>query len=290
MIVSYWVIYHPDLGKKDRLDKPLNYFAQMTGIGPAFGGTVENTPRFESSLEAAQVARRWSMMVLWETEHVAEVSGDDKTFPTCGWVKHYANLEIEASFNRAARGEIERASNETVANIRAMGKMGEYLMGGPEKGDQHEASQEEDRERAEVREPEPGQGVQLDARGSVSEEVEETRGPSGEEGGSDRPEVQRQEAVPRAEGGDGRGVAPELVGWRYAEEVAVDDGNTITRIAVDTEKEHTQDPDSDWPRVGGDCVCDQCGKTYYQHPLDGPPGWQGEKFLNRLCDGRLVKL
>lgn len=55
------------------------------------------------------------------------------------------------------------------------------------------------------------------------------------------------------------------------------------------EPEHTQDPDGDWPRVGGDVVCDQCGKTFYRHPLDGPDGFDG-KFLNRLCSGQLVKL
>jgi hypothetical protein len=53
--------------------------------------------------------------------------------------------------------------------------------------------------------------------------------------------------------------------------------------------EHTQDPDGEWSRVGGGCVCLLCGKTFYRHPLDGPEGYDG-KFLNRICDGRLVKL
>lgn len=58
---------------------------------------------------------------------------------------------------------------------------------------------------------------------------------------------------------------------------------------AETPAEHTQDPDGEWPRCGGDVICELCGKTYYKHPLDGPDGYDG-KFLNRICDGRLVKL
>jgi hypothetical protein len=51
--------------------------------------------------------------------------------------------------------------------------------------------------------------------------------------------------------------------------------------------------DEPWfDRAGGDVVCEQCGKKYYDHPqytkalscIDGSP------VLNQLCDGSLVKL
>src|SRR3990172_8825365 len=44
-------------------------------------------------------------------------------------------------------------------------------------------------------------------------------------------------------------------------------------------------------RAGGDCICHQCGQTYLEHPLaDEYRSWEDEPYLNRLCDGRLVKL
>lgn len=358
MIKSYYVIYHPEINKKkDTLDRPLNYFAQMTGIGPAFGATAKDTPRFETSLEAVKFARGWPMMVLWELEHVAEVTGEDKTWPTCGLVQHYANLAIEVSFNRAAREEVER-----------------------------EAQEEADRDGAEVREPEPGEGVQLDARSEGAKEVEAPGEPVGAAPGEDESEGGRvaEEANPAEEGRDAGvdglafwkdhlvavhigepkyigpmtprvdiPVSPRIPGPATEEGVEVeaaaqpqdeeepeeeelvagagpavalrdadleghlqilDGGDGVVKVGLgslegpvrpgvvmmsketfdhiveeDGAPEHTQDPDSDWPRVGGDVVCDQCGKTYYQHPLDGPEGMDG-KFLNRICDGRLVKL
>jgi hypothetical protein len=42
--------------------------------------------------------------------------------------------------------------------------------------------------------------------------------------------------------------------------------------------------------TSGDSECKVCGKTYRQHPRGGPIGWGDEQFLNRLCDGSLVKL
>ena len=46
----------------------------------------------------------------------------------------------------------------------------------------------------------------------------------------------------------------------------------------------------EFTRASGDCVCEVCGKEYWRHEMateivgsDGP-------FLNRLCNGRLVKL
>lgn len=44
-----------------------------------------------------------------------------------------------------------------------------------------------------------------------------------------------------------------------------------------------------WVRAGGDCVCEECGRTYYQHPVELVPDTDG-LYLNRLCDGKLVKL
>ena len=41
----------------------------------------------------------------------------------------------------------------------------------------------------------------------------------------------------------------------------------------------------DRERCGGDCVCEDCGKTYYRHPVC--PEFP---FLHVLCDGSVVKL
>lgn len=43
--------------------------------------------------------------------------------------------------------------------------------------------------------------------------------------------------------------------------------------------------DGTWYRASGDCVCDACGKTYYDHPPV-----IGALSLTRLCDGDLVHL
>lgn len=43
-------------------------------------------------------------------------------------------------------------------------------------------------------------------------------------------------------------------------------------------------------RAGGGSVCQSCGLEYYDHPEDGEPDQSGYQYLNRLCDGRLVKL
>jgi hypothetical protein len=347
-VTEFWVIYHHDSGRD--LRKKENYYSRMTGIGPAFGATFETTPRFATRADTTSVTRYFSALVMVELQHVAVVAPEDRTFPTCGLVQHYANLAIEASFNRAAREEVLR-----------------------------EAQEEEDSERAAVREPEPGQGVQFDARGQEPEEVEATDGSSGEASRNDRPEVPREEAVPGAEGGRAGGVTeppwelqvepydksafrepvkviktehveipffaspPEtthtmgdsvadIEDKRFLAELdkligqpemgmgcsaknlvpavahmSKGDFEDITRVQPESPQtiedvrfyvdsmtrvdgdEHTQDPEGDWPRVSGDMVCEQCGKTFYKHPLDGPEGFQG-KFLNRLCDGRLVKL
>lgn len=44
-------------------------------------------------------------------------------------------------------------------------------------------------------------------------------------------------------------------------------------------------------RAGGDCICGKCGKSYFDHPLyEKAIDWQGEPWLNQLCNGLLVKL
>ena len=44
-------------------------------------------------------------------------------------------------------------------------------------------------------------------------------------------------------------------------------------------------------RASGDCICKQCGKKFYDHPLDKEnTDWDGNPFLNILCNGDLVKL
>lgn len=44
-------------------------------------------------------------------------------------------------------------------------------------------------------------------------------------------------------------------------------------------------------RASGDCICKQCGKKFYDHPMAKEiKGYNGEPFLNRLCNGDLVKL
>jgi hypothetical protein len=59
------------------------------------------------------------------------------------------------------------------------------------------------------------------------------------------------------------------------------------------------DIDPDFRRADQHCVCDQCGKEYWQHPYDtrypiAPSMWvhadRPEYILHLLCDGSLVKL
>lgn len=51
------------------------------------------------------------------------------------------------------------------------------------------------------------------------------------------------------------------------------------------------DEDFEYERAGGGCVCEDCGKTYRDHPDDlDHPSYDGMPGLVRLCDGRLVKL
>jgi hypothetical protein len=55
---------------------------------------------------------------------------------------------------------------------------------------------------------------------------------------------------------------------------------------------HGQDgTDCDYWRASGECVCEDCGKKFYDHPdyLECL-GKDDVPFLKVLCDGRLVKL
>lgn len=50
------------------------------------------------------------------------------------------------------------------------------------------------------------------------------------------------------------------------------------------------DGDAHWARAAGNAVCDQCGKDFNRHPMDTVHlGYDGHPWLNKLCDGRLVK-
>jgi hypothetical protein len=47
----------------------------------------------------------------------------------------------------------------------------------------------------------------------------------------------------------------------------------------------------DMIRASGDCICEECGKKYYDHPyiennLDG----EGHPYLHITCNGLIVKL
>jgi hypothetical protein len=47
----------------------------------------------------------------------------------------------------------------------------------------------------------------------------------------------------------------------------------------------------DFYRAGGTVICDRCGLEYWRHPYSPHyPADDGRAFLNRLCNGDLVKL
>ncbi|KKN75296.1 hypothetical protein LCGC14_0381480 [marine sediment metagenome] len=44
-------------------------------------------------------------------------------------------------------------------------------------------------------------------------------------------------------------------------------------------------------RAGGDIICDDCGKKYYDHPMsEDYLDYDGYKWLWVICSGELVKL
>lgn len=48
---------------------------------------------------------------------------------------------------------------------------------------------------------------------------------------------------------------------------------------------------ANWYRASGDCVCEECGKQYYEHPLDQKElSYDNSPFMHILCNGDLVKL
>ena len=47
----------------------------------------------------------------------------------------------------------------------------------------------------------------------------------------------------------------------------------------------------DFRRVSGDCICESCGKVYYDHQYDmDEVDYNGRPFLIVLCNGERVKL
>lgn len=46
----------------------------------------------------------------------------------------------------------------------------------------------------------------------------------------------------------------------------------------------------EYQRSSGGMICPTCQKAYRCHPLGGPLGYDGSRFLRRLCSGELVKL
>jgi hypothetical protein len=68
-------------------------------------------------------------------------------------------------------------------------------------------------------------------------------------------------------------------------------GGSIKRPVIDARMDEELDHQANASRRangGTDCVV--CGKPYRSHPKGGPLGVGDEQFLNRLCDGSLVKL
>ena len=90
--------------------------------------------------------------------------------------------------------------------------------------------------------------------------------------------------VAGAQGEHPREVHPGGPGGRLRPRPLLDSG---LRDAVDA---WPHDAGDTIHRAGGDVRCKQCGKLYYGHLRAGPVGYDGEQFLRRLCDGRLVKL
>lgn len=59
----------------------------------------------------------------------------------------------------------------------------------------------------------------------------------------------------------------------------------------------SQDDEEDFGHASGDCICETCGKKYYDHPMATEPKWlcywdpeNPRPYLHRLCNGKVVKL
>jgi len=64
-------------------------------------------------------------------------------------------------------------------------------------------------------------------------------------------------------------------------------GNPFRNIAAETSGA-AHPPE--FRRAGGGCVCVTCGREYRSHPHSEHRDWNDDPFLNRLCNGDLVKL
>ena len=55
--------------------------------------------------------------------------------------------------------------------------------------------------------------------------------------------------------------------------------------------QYPETDDIDGIRASGECICNICGKEYYDHPYDWRIiGYGGVPYLNIICDGTRVKL
>lgn len=55
---------------------------------------------------------------------------------------------------------------------------------------------------------------------------------------------------------------------------------------IPTSEELDKINNHDWYRASGDCICDICGKLYYDHSYFVEP----YEWLNIICNGDMVKL
>lgn len=66
---------------------------------------------------------------------------------------------------------------------------------------------------------------------------------------------------------------------------------SISRTAIDVAMDAEIGRQADESRrANGGSDCKVCGREYRKHRKGGPIGCGDEQFLNRLCDGSLVKL
>jgi hypothetical protein len=64
-----------------------------------------------------------------------------------------------------------------------------------------------------------------------------------------------------------------------------DDLGCAPELMPEDERERVYGETQDWQRTSGGCICNDCGKLYYDHR-----SVLGALWLTRLCDGRFVKL
>lgn len=66
--------------------------------------------------------------------------------------------------------------------------------------------------------------------------------------------------------------------------------NDLLHMRVQVLERYCGDSGYEESQRTGNGICTECGFEYVDHPMDGPRGYDGNHFLHRLCDGRLVKL